>query len=435
MTSKTGTSKKARSLAQLGRMLQAVGMWQLAASAYESALARDNSHPEWYYRLGQVREKARAWEEAAASYETALVRTRTGGLGQSQDAIARVCRKAHDAARSDAAGRSSETQAPLTVCFLPAPSTKKNLASARIRCAFLSDALNDHFAPLVKGSVGLSEHASAIVISQMCSATTLVAAAIAKAEGALIIYDCCDPYAEYEGIVYGLYAAQRFWDLVALADAITVPTEGMHAALRKVGVAKPIVILPDTIDYQEQLNPGLVPPTKSVVWFGNPGRGNYVTGAWALRALKDRWGQAVTLITNPANFSAPPDFHVQPWSYDGFVSQLRAHGLALVSQDPKASYKSENRYVVSIMNGVPAISTGSQSIAQLLQQGGFAEMSVADDRELDQAMQRLNDPAYRANYVSSMQRIVQGSFGPRAVGQCFVEEVLQRTLGVQIDRG
>ena len=319
-----------------------------------------------------------------------------------------------DEARRDVVSRSIEKHAesPFVLSFLPAPSAKKNLASARIRCAFMTDALNDHFAPLVKGTVGLTERAGAIVVSQMCSAVTLVKLAVAKAKGTLIIYDCCDPYAEFDGAVYGVDAARRFWDLVGLADAITVPTEGMRSMLRDVGIEKPIVILPDTVDYKEQLNPELVPPTKSVVWFGNPGRGNYESGAWALRALKDRWGFAVTLITNPTNFSAPPGFRVEPWSYDGFVPQLRAHGLALISQDPKAFYKSENRYVVSIMNGVPAISTGSDSIARLLQQSGFAEMNVADDRELDEAMQRLNDPAYRSDYVSRMQRIVQDRFGP-----------------------
>ena len=83
------------------------------------------------------------------------------------------------------------------------------------------------------------------------------------------------------------------------------------------------------------------------------------------------------------------------------------------------------------MNGIPTISTGSQSIAQLLQQSGFAAMSVANDRELDGAMERLGDLAYRSAYVSRMQEIVQDRFGPLAVGQRFVEDLLQRTLGVQ----
>src|SRR4029453_18888091 len=103
----------------------------------------------------------------------------------------------------------------------------------------------------------------------------LIELATAKAEGTLIIYDCCDPYADYEGALYGIYAAHRFWDLVALADAITVPTNGMRLILRDLEIGKPVFVLPDTIDYQDQTNPELVPSNHSVIWFGNPGRGNF----------------------------------------------------------------------------------------------------------------------------------------------------------------
>jgi hypothetical protein len=417
-------------LAKHERVRYAAEKWKLAA-AYEAAKAL---RAEWHYQRGRILEKTGQWEKAAVAYEAAPAQALAGALAQ--DGISRVCGKAVEEAKRRTACSSVEKKggAPVAVCFSPAPSTKKNLASARIRCAFMVKALNDRFAHLVCGKVGMTESADAIVISQTCTAKTLIRSAVAKAKGALIVYDCCDPYADYGGALYGVYVARRFWDLIALANVITVPTEGMRSLLHEIGVAKPIVILPDNIDYQEQLNPELVPPTQSVAWFGNPGRGNLESGKWALQALKDRWGHAVTLITNPATALAPSDFRVEAWSYDGFVSRLRLHGLALVSQDPQSSYKSENRYVVSIMNGVPAISVGSESIAKLLEQSGFAEMSVADDRQLDEAMERLQDPAYRSDYVSRMQRFVQDRFGPVAVGRCFVDNVLQRALDDQFKR-
>ena len=434
MEIKTGRTQIAKllaaSLAQGCRLLKQLRRWKQAALDHEAALA---CRAYWRLKLGAIREEAGRWEEAAADYEEAQRLTLTSELSEAQEGIARVCRKAQQEAANNAGCSfvDKDGELPLSVCFLPPPSANKDLASARIRCVFTSDALNSQYAHLVTGRVGVAKNAKVIVICQVCTASTLINSAVAKVRGARIVYDCCDPYANYKGALYGIYAARRFWNLVALADAITVPTEAMQRLLRDLRVDKPIIVLPDTIDYQDQMNTALVAPTQSVVWFGNPDRGNFGSGAWALRALKDRWHYAVTLITNPSSVAAPADFVIEPWSYDGFTDRLRAHGLALVSQDPYTSYKSENRYVVSITNGIPTISTGSQSIAQLLQQSGFAAMSVANDRELDGAMERLGDLAYRSAYVSRMQEIIQDRFGPLAVGQRFVEDLLQRTLGVQ----
>jgi hypothetical protein len=318
------------------------------------------------------------------------------------------------------------------IAFLPAPSKIKNLASARIRCNYMSVAINERYAPEVRAVVGEPDYASAVVISQTSSAKTLVACALAKGRGARIIYDCCDPYADDEGMTHGVHAAERFKDIVGLADAITVPTEAMRKRIIDQGIKLPIVLLPDTIDYQEQTQSGLVPPTQSVVWFGNPGRGNLESGLWALQALRQRQNYAVTLITDPTKVEGLTHFVIEPWVYDDFIARLRLHGLALISQDRKANYKSENRYVVAIMNGVPAISTGSESISALLHRSGFPEMQVDNDRELDLAIERLSNPAFRSDYVARMQNMIRKNFGPEAVANCFVEGVLQRTLGAPL---
>jgi tetratricopeptide (TPR) repeat protein len=427
MTGKMATSRRARALALYGRALQAAGLWRPAAAAYEAALRRDNRPAEWRYRLGLSREHQGQFTEATAEYEEALAR----GDADAQAAIERVCRQALEVGRSmTAIGESG----PFKISFLPAPSKFKNLASARIRCTYLANAINEDYAPRVGAVVGVSDLPSIIVISQTCSAKTLVACAFAKGRGARIVYDCCDPYADYEGAAHGVQAAQRFKDIASLADAITVPTEAMRARVTDQGVSVPIVLLPDTIDYQEQTQSDLVPPTKSVVWFGNPGRGNLESGLWALKALKQRWNFAVTLITDPSKIEALPDFSVEPWAYDGFVARLRRHGLALISQDSGASYKSENRYVVAIMNGIPAISTGSESISDLLHGSGFSGMQVDDDRQLNRAVELLSDPSFRSDYVARMQGIIRKRFGPFAVANCFIESVLVQALGIRPDR-
>lgn len=422
------TSLMARGLASLGRRLQALRALRLAAIAFRVALLCDSRPAEWHYQLGLTRERLGRWRGAVAAYEAAAARDET--LTWANDAITRIGRLVYAEAKRQAPAVLHHAPR-LRVSFLPAP-TAKNLASARIRCAAVASALNDYFAGAIAACVGEDAKADVTVVSQTCSATMLLALAEAKGGGTRIVYDCCDPYAEQEGKVYGIPVARRFWDLIALADAITVPTEAMQLRLRNLRLDRPTVIVPDGIDYADEMQRDLVPSTRSAVWFGNPGRGNLESGLWALEALKDRFGYAVTLITDPAKALVRSDFIVEPWSYPGFVSRLRGHGLVLISQDAEATYKSENRYIVSLMNGVPAISTGSASVAKLLEQSGFAEMSVADERQLDRALELLGDPGFRADYVSRMQQILLERFGAQAVAQAFVEDVLRNALGLSL---
>jgi hypothetical protein len=410
-------------------VLQAIGLWRQAGFAFEAALARDNRVPEWRYRLGLSLERQGQLAEAATEYEVVLARGDADLRHQAQSAIERMTRKALDG------GRATPALKEITVAFLPAPSKSKNLASARIRCSYMAAAINQSYGPSINAAIDSPDRASIIVISQTCTASALLACAMAKGRGARIVYDCCDPYADYEGMAHGIYAAQRFSDIVSIADAITVPTETMRARVANQGVSMPIVVVPDSIDYQEQVQSDLVPPTKSVVWFGNPGRGNLESGLWALKALQQRWNYAVTLITDPTKVEGLSDFSVEPWAYDDFIARLRQHGLVLVSQDPGANYKSENRYVVALVNGIPALSTGSESISTLLHSAGFAEMQVDDDRQLHRAIELLSDIEFRRNYVARMQEIIRKRFGSAAVAKCFVEEVLIGTLGAMRGNG
>ena len=136
----------------------------------------------------------------------------------------------------------------------------------------MAAAINEHYAPQLRAVVGEPDRASAIVISQTCTAKTLVACAIAKGRGARIVYDCCDPYADYEGMAHGIDAAQRFRDIISIADAITVPTETMRARLTDQAVGVPIVVVPDSIDYQEQvqLRPRAAHKIGRLVWQSRP---------------------------------------------------------------------------------------------------------------------------------------------------------------------
>ena len=59
---------------RLGFVRERAKKYPEAASAYEAALARDDGKAEWHYRLGFVRERAKKYPEAASAYEAALAR-------------------------------------------------------------------------------------------------------------------------------------------------------------------------------------------------------------------------------------------------------------------------------------------------------------------------------------------------------------------------
>jgi hypothetical protein len=431
MTEPLGGSLRARLLVRCGDFFRSLGASRLAASAYEAALTRENASPLWFAKLAAAREDLGDWNAAGIAYETALSRA-NGKLAAAQAGLARMCGRVFDAASSDQA-QTVSAKPPVVVAFLPAPSPTKDLASTRIRCDDMISALNVNLAGTVEGRRGFSDDAAAIVISQTCTATTLARCKAVKGRGVRIVYDCCDPYYEQPGAVYGIDVAERFWEIVSIADAVTVPTETMRARLLGAGVTLPIIVVPDSVDYQDQTDASLVPSSKSVVWFGNPGRGNLASGLWALEALAKRFGCAVTLITDPSKLDVPRSFRVEHWSYNGFVTRLRKHGLALVSQDASADYKSENRYVVCLANGIPAISTGSVSIAALLRESGFPEMHVTNEQDLARAIERLGDSARREAYVARMQQVIEARFGSEAVSRSFADQVLKDKLGLKLE--
>src|SRR4029078_11118751 len=111
--------------------------------------------------------------EAASEYEEVLARGETASRNRALAAIERITRKALKVGPATAGIKE------IKIAFLPAPSKSKNLASARIRCAYMAGSITQNYAPSVRAAVDSFDRASIIVISQTCLAKTLVACAMA----------------------------------------------------------------------------------------------------------------------------------------------------------------------------------------------------------------------------------------------------------------
>ncbi len=316
----------------------------------------------------------------------------------------------------------------LRISFIPVQTPAENFATGRIRCLFMADALNRFYGHRVRADMGLQERADVIVVSQLCDSLTLTQIQRHVMAGAKVIYDLCDPYFSRNEEVYGVFASSRFKDLAALADLIVCPTQPLARMVEENGCETPVVTVPDMIDYQGQHQNAIVPPTGSVVWFGNPGHGNFESGLWVLKELESQWKYGVSVISVPEKIKAPKSFKVQKWAYTGFVSQLRNHGLALVSHDPGQGQKSNNRFLAAIANGIPVIATGSRSSAELLQVIGYPELYVSNSEELNRAMHLLNDEVWRETYVRRAQAYVEDEFGALSAARNFYTQGILRVI-------
>ncbi len=313
----------------------------------------------------------------------------------------------------------------LRISFVPVKFPVQSTATARLRCARVAGMLNATVGEHVCASVGLSDDADVIVVSQLASEAMLVELQARSVRGTAIVYDCCDPYYDRTEEVYGVMAAPRFWELVGVADIVTVPTEGMRQLMLEKGVTKEIVVIPDGIDYADQQKRSLVPALPSAVWFGNPGHGNIDAGLWALDHLKSKRNFAITLLSARNKATSQLPYAVEQWTYDGFVNRIREHGIALISQDPKATYKSQNRFVAAVANGVPTISVGSSSIRTLLEEIDSPELAVTTPEELDRAVDLLSDEAYRQNFMWRAQALIETQFGDVFIARRYYESVLR----------
>ena len=60
--------------AELAGKWEKTKQWDLAAAAYEAAVAREASRADWHAALARTREKTKQWDLAAAAYEAAVAR-------------------------------------------------------------------------------------------------------------------------------------------------------------------------------------------------------------------------------------------------------------------------------------------------------------------------------------------------------------------------
>ncbi|MCC5973036.1 MAG: glycosyltransferase [Rubellimicrobium sp.] len=295
-------------------------------------------------------------------------------------------------------------------------------ASSRLRCLHPAALLEGSalVRPVVEGRDLTDPPAGPVLVSQLATDATLTS--LQAAPGTPVIYDLCDRYFDDGREIGGVNAKARFHEMAARATVLTASTPDLKRQITGLGLGKPVVFLPDGIDYRTARDARPTDPEGPVVWFGNPGRGNFSAARWMIDHLRQT--RPVRLISARGYFlhEAKTD-PVQAeyaeictaWQEDSFIPDLRACSLCLIAHGTDETAKSPNRLVTAVMNGLPAVVASSPACAALLRAGGMGWAVVRDAGELEAAVARLRDATERARYLAAMQALIEADFGDAAI--------------------
>lgn len=303
----------------------------------------------------------------------------------------------------------------IRACFVPFWSPSEQFASSRLRC--LQPALQLKSSASISASLGYDASADVVVISQLASDETL--AAILQQPDQFVIYDICDRYHVDDRTIGGVHAAIRFRELVARADVVVASTLALRMELSEFLPGKPVLHVPDGIDYGGTINPVASPPGGPIVWFGNPGRGNFESVRGLLDVARAELGREVKLISRKRSFANDQAYSALcvEWNPETFVDELRAGSVCVVTHAEHEPLKSPNRLVTAAANGVPTIVYNSPACEAVLEEANCAEAILASESELPAALIRFSDPQVRADYLRKLQDHIAVQFGPDRMRQ------------------
>ena len=303
-----------------------------------------------------------------------------------------------------------------SVCFVPFWTPEMNFASSRLRALYPSQSLaRDGY-----GGAGLGYRADADVAIVVQSCDIDVWEQLAANPEQFVIYDVCDRYFENErefarpsGTVNSLH---RYHQLVDRADLIIVPTLELKAEVAARATSKPVVFVPEPLDYHPPARMLQPETNRCVLWFGNPDRGNFESVQWMIEALRDQYGYEPLIVSRPSFFSKHPEIQpfVVPWSPEAMTQAFARSAVCVVAHSPSEQTKSPNRFITAIMHGVPTLVSNSPACEQILVENDMTFAIVNGPASLDKAMEKLADPLKRKPFVEKLQRALREAYGEEA---------------------
>jgi glycosyltransferase involved in cell wall biosynthesis len=251
--------------------------------------------------------------------------------------------------------------APPSTCFVPFWMPAQNFGSSRLRALYPFEFLVRGQYPSV--SLGYNPDAQVAIIVQSCDEP--IWESINKNKQQFVIYDVCDRYFENSKVFKrptgDVNSLDRYNQLMERADLVIVPSRELKVEISSRHPHKPVIYVPETIDYGSTRLPVRPEGDRVVLWFGNPDRGNFESSMWMLQHVRDHYGYEPLIVSRASFFKKYPEFapHVVNWSPEAMAAAFERANLCVLSHAQEERTKSPNRFISAIMRGIPTLVSGS----------------------------------------------------------------------------
>lgn len=311
------------------------------------------------------------------------------------------------------------SRAKQKISFVPFWLPVQDFATGRLRCAYAANIIGSNSDCATR--LGYDPKADVVFISQLASDT--VYQQILDNKHQFVIYDICDRYYSDTRVVGGVVANKRFNELAERANLIVSSTVELKRDLYNLNIRKPIVHIPDGIDFKEfpsirRTEAGV----KTVGWFGNPGRGNFESAAWILETAL-RSGKKVKLITKRKSLKKYPLLYpyAKEWCYSTFIEELQECDIAVVTHAQDEQNKSPNRLITAVSKGIPVIVSSSSSCEEILREADLDWAIVHNEQEFNTACEFLADPIIKNKYFEQITLVIEGKYGDTAIRSYYLK--------------
>ena len=241
----------------------------------------------------------------------------------------------------------------IKISWLPFWYPLENYASSRLRCLFHHQNINKYHNENFQSSLTIDDDSKVLIITQKCNNIDKVREFKKKDRNNIVIYDIVDNY----------YQNETVRKLFAICDYITVANETQEIQVKK-HITKKVFVIPDAIDYENDIKSDYIEFNNNFVWFGNNGNINYMLPF--IREIK-KTNYNINLIGQCSYIrNKAKDIKCVDWNYRTFIQELRKHSVSIIGHATDQQQKSNNKLLVSIANGLPVISCNSKSYSNIL---------------------------------------------------------------------
>lgn len=310
----------------------------------------------------------------------------------------------------------------MKVCFLPFYTPVEIYGSSRIRAKYPAQGINEIDGWSAGIGVQYMEEADVIVVGKMGHNGMVNTILNKRKEGALVILDVADP----------IFHVSGFQVIHQFADVVTLPTHNLRTMFQDWQMKIPPSGRPNEKYYvpsevwEDCIDFGLTEPMDQSMSSNVGTFGNWNTIDESVKYLKmiDRFPTFV--VCQKRAFEINRDYNIpcQDWDHNTLIPFIRKMGVTILCHDQKKdSYKSDNKLLLSVACGVPALVNEGSAMDWTLTEAGINARicqncddqaingqvnNLISDREMRQAyLDRINQFIFeRKTYKHQAQKLI-----------------------------